>query len=446
VYEVVNPATGRLVERYPSHSDEQVADAVDLSYACYESSWSRIDNLMTRVDVLRSAAEELEARREELAQTITVEMGKKPEEALGEVDFSAEILRYYADNAATFIGDQVIAEVPGGSALVRPRPLGPILGIMPWNYPYYQIARFAAPNLALGNTVLLKPAPQCPASSALVHTILENAGAPAGAYQTLRATNEQIANVIEKPVVRGVSVTGSERAGAAVAAMAGAHLKKVVLELGGSDPFILLSTDDIEGAVAAASTARLENSGQACNAAKRFIVLDTYYDEFLEHLGRRFAAAAPDLAPLSSAAAADNLRSQIGRAVDDGAKVQAFGENNAGAFVGPVILTDLTNDSAVLQEEFFGPVAIVIKAASEADAIRIANATPFGLGSYVFSTDEDQVNRVAERLDCGMVFINGVGLEAANLPFGGMKRSGTGRELGRPGFFEFANLKVIRSV
>jgi succinate-semialdehyde dehydrogenase/glutarate-semialdehyde dehydrogenase len=350
------------------------------------------------------------------------------------------------------MADEPIRLLEGdGSALIRRSSLGVLLGIMPWNYPYYQVARFAGPNLVIGNTILLKHAPQCPESAAAMEEMFREAGFPEGAYINIYATNEQIEWVIGDPRVRGVSLTGSERAGAAVAEIAGRNLKKVVLELGGSDPFILLNTDDLDAAVESAVAARLENTGQACNAGKRFIVMDELYETFLKKFTDALTAVKPGdpnssettIGPLSSQTAAERLEDQVKRAVEGGARLVAGGERQ-GNFFSPTVLTDITPDNDAYREEFFGPVAQVYRVGSEEEAIRLANDTPFGLGSYVMTNDEEQARRVADQLDTGMVFINAVGAEGAELPFGGVKRSGFGRELGRFGADEFVNKKMIR--
>ena len=277
-YAVADPATGSSMKPYSTISDEELASAVTSAAHAY-ASWSRDHTLGHRADVVKKVGELFSERREELAEIIVREMGKPLGQALGEVDFCVDIFGYYADNAELLMRDEPITLLAGdGEAFVRRNALGVLLGIMPWNYPYYQVARFAAPNLVIGNTVLLKPAPQCPESAAAIEQIMRDAGAHDGVYTTIRATNEQVAGVIGDPRIQGISLTGSERAGAAVAEIAGRNLKKVVLELGGSDPFILLSTDDLDATVEAAVAARLENSGQACNAAKRFIVVDDLYD------------------------------------------------------------------------------------------------------------------------------------------------------------------------
>ena len=397
-----------------------------------------------RAALIRKVAALHTERRQQLAEIINREMGKEIDSALGEIDFSAAIYEYYADNAEKFLADETIDLLDGeGSAIIRRGPVGVLLGIMPWNYPYYQVARFAGPNLTLGNTIVLKHAPQCPESAAAIQKIYDDAGFPKGAYVNVYATNEQIAEAIADPRVQGVSLTGSERAGAAVAEIAGRNLKKVVLELGGCDPFIVLSTDDLDATVDAAVAGRFENTGQACNAAKRFIVAADIYDEFLTKFTEKVLATADGLAPLSSVAAAKRLGEQVDRAVADGAKLVSNGERK-GAHFPPGVLTGVSADSPSYREELFGPVACVYKAGSEDEAVDLANDTPFGLGSYVFTTDAEQAKRVADKIEAGMVYVNLVGADGVELPFGGVKRSGFGRELGRFGIDEFVNKKLIR--
>ncbi|WP_418061422.1 NAD-dependent succinate-semialdehyde dehydrogenase [Pimelobacter simplex] len=441
-YAVRNPATGELVETFPTATDAEVGAAVDAASAAYDS-WGRTSTAAERAALVRRVAELHRERRAELAAAMTEEMGKAPADAEGEVDFSAAIYDFYADNAEKFLADEPIDLLDGaGSAVIRRSPVGVLLGIMPWNYPVYQIARFAGPNLTLGNTIVLKHAPQCPRSAAIQEQIFRDAGFPEGAYVNVYATNEQIADVIADPRVQGVSLTGSERAGAAVAEIAGRHLKKVVLELGGSDPFILLSSDDLDATVEAAVAARLENTGQACNAGKRFVVVDDLYDDFVARFTDALLAASPG-SPLSSQIAADNLARQVDEAVAGGASLATAGERQ-GAFFPTGVLSGIETGNPAYRQELFGPVAMVFRASDEDDAVRIANDTPYGLGSYVFTTDAAQAERVADRIDAGMVFVNGVGLEGAELPFGGIKRSGFGRELGRFGMEEFVNKKMIR--
>jgi len=443
IYAVVDPSTGDLVKEYPTATDEQIEQALAAAAKAHKE-WSRGSTVAERAALIRRVGELHTERKDKLAKIIQREMGKPLDQSEGEVDFSAAIYEYYADNLEKFLADEPIELVEGeGSALIRRSSVGVLLGIMPWNYPYYQVARFAGPNLALGNTIVLKHAPQCPESAAALQQIFTDAGYPEGAYVNVYATNEQIADVIADPRVQGVSLTGSERAGAAVAEIAGRNLKKVVLELGGSDPFILLSSDDLDSAVEAAIDGRFENTGQACNAAKRIIVAEDIYDDFLDKFTKKVLAKADGLAPLSSVAAAERLDEQVKRAVDDGATLVTEGERK-GAFFPPGVLTGVSPDSPSYKEELFGPVATVYKVASEDQAVDVANDTPFGLGSYVFTTDDEQARRVADRIEAGMVFVNAVGAEGVELPFGGVKRSGFGRELGRFGIDEFVNKKLIR--
>jgi succinate-semialdehyde dehydrogenase/glutarate-semialdehyde dehydrogenase len=449
-YAVTNPATGELVKAYLTIGDAELADAIATADRAHRE-WSRTATIEERAALVRRVGELHLERRGELAEIIVREMGKPVDQALGEVDFCSAIYQYYADNASTLLADEPISLSGGdGSAFVRRSSVGVILGIMPWNYPYYQVARFAGPNLVVGNTILLKHAPQCPESAAAMQTVYDDAGFPKGAYTNIYATNDQIAEVIADPRVQGVSVTGSERAGAAVAEIAGRNLKKVVLELGGSDPFVLLSTDDLDGVVESAVTARLENAGQACNGAKRFVVASDLYEPFVSKLTEALTAIEPGdpslpdtaIGPLSSATAADRLEDQLRRAVAGGATL--VGGTRDGNFVAPGVLTGVTPDNRVHREELFGPVAIVYRVDSEDEAVAVANDTPYGLGSFVFTTDPDQALRVADRIEAGMVFVNVVGADAAELPFGGVKRSGFGRELGRYATEEFVNRKMIR--
>ena len=452
-YAVINPATGETVKEYPQISDEDLSAAIAAADDAHRN-WALKASIAERAAMVKKVADLHSERRETLAEIIVREMGKPMEQALGEVDFCADIYGFYADNAEDLLQDEPITLLAGeGTALIRRASVGPLLGIMPWNFPYYQVARFAGPNLVAGNTILLKPAHQCPESAEAIQTMMADAGFPDGAYRTILATNDQIETVIADSRVRGVSLTGSERAGAAVAEIAGRNLKKVVLELGGADPFILLGADDLDEAVDAAVAGRLDNTGQSCNAAKRFIVADEIYDDFLEKFTAKMTAAEPAdpmsedaaMGPLSSAGAAETLQDQLDRAVAGGAEIAAGGDRKDN-FFSSTVLVGITPENDAHHEEFFGPVASVYRAGSEEEAIELANDTPFGLGSYVFSNDAEQAQRVADALDAGMVYVNGVGLDGAELPFGGVKRSGFGRELGRYGIEEFVNKKLIRVV
>jgi succinate-semialdehyde dehydrogenase/glutarate-semialdehyde dehydrogenase len=449
-YAVVDPATGETIREYPTISDAELETAIGRVHGAHPA-WSARE-VEERAATIRRIGELHQERRRELAEIIVREMGKPIEQSLGEVDFCVAIYDYYADNAVALLADEPIELLEGeGSALIRRSSIGPLLGIMPWNYPYYQVARFAGPNLVIGNTVLLKHAPQCPESAAALERLYRDAGVPEDVYVNVYATNDQVATVIADPRVQAVSLTGSGRAGAAVAEIAGRNLKKVVLELGGSDPFLVLGAKDLDAVVEAAVGGRLENAGQACNAAKRFVVVDELYEPFLE----KFTAAltnvragdptSPDTAmgPLSSTAAAERLEEQVRQATEHGATLVAGGGRD-GNFFEATVLTDVAPDNPAYREEFFGPVAQVFRVGSEEEAVALANDTPYGLGSYVFTDDPDQALRVADRIEAGMVFVNAVGAEGAELPFGGVKGSGFGRELGRYGADEFVNKKLIR--
>jgi succinate-semialdehyde dehydrogenase / glutarate-semialdehyde dehydrogenase len=451
-YAVVNPATGETIKEYPEIGDDELRAAIDRADQA-SRTWPSSASVADRAALVRKVGELHSERRQDLAEIVVREMGKPIEQALMEVDFAGEIYGFYADNAEGLMVDEPIELLGGeGTAVIRRSPFGVLLGIMPWNFPYYQVARFAGPNLVIGNTILLKHAPQCPESAEAMQQMFDDAGFPAGAYENVYATNEQIEWVIADPRVHGVSVTGSERAGAAVAEIAGRNLKKVVLELGGSDPFILLGTDDLDGAVTAAAEARLDNTGQSCNAAKRFIVVDELYDDFLEKFKQTLGASKPgdptaedtEVGPLSSQTAANRLEDQVKRAIEGGAEVVVGGKRD-GNYFEPTILTGIEPGDEASQEEFFGPVAQVYRVGSEEEAVALANQTPFGLGSYVMTTDKEQADRVADKIEAGMVYVNLVGADSPELPFGGFKRSGFGRELGRYGAEEFVNKKLIRS-
>ena len=450
-YAVTNPATGEMVKTYDTLTDAELDAAITAADEAHRA-WSKETTVEERAALIRRVSELHTERRQELAEFIVREMGKPIEQALGEVDFAAAIYEYYANNSPEFLKDEPIKLLAGdGSAVVRRSSLGVLLGVMPWNFPYYQVARFAGPNLIIGNTILLKHAQQCPESAAAQQQIFLDAGFPAGAYVNVYASHDQVEQIISDRRVQGVSLTGSERAGAAVAEIAGRHLKKVVLELGGADPFILLSTDDLDATVQNAVDARLDNSGQSCNAAKRFIVADDLYEPFLEKFTAKLAeveATDPTsddsaLGPLSSLKAAEGLDEQIKRAVEHGATL-VHGGTRDGAFFPTTVLADIAPENPASQEEFFGPVAQVYRATDEADAVRIANDTPFGLGSYLYTTDREQASRVADSIEAGMVYVNCVLADGVELPFGGIKNSGTGRELGRLGADEFVNKKLIR--
>jgi succinate-semialdehyde dehydrogenase / glutarate-semialdehyde dehydrogenase len=450
-FKVVNPATNQTEREFAAATDAEVEQVLERSARAYRS-W-RTTAKDERAKVLLRVAELYKERIDDLSGLITREMGKPTREAKGEISLVVSIYRYYADQGSALLADTPLSPRAGGQALVRKEPIGPLLGIMPWNYPYYQVARFAAPNLMAGNTIILKHAPQCPESALAMEQVFADAGLPPGAYINIFATNSQVADMIADARVAGVSVTGSERAGAAVAEVAGRNLKKVVLELGGSDPFIVLDSDDVAKTVNAAVAGRMGNAGQACNAAKRIIVVGDLYDQFTDRFTAAMAALRPgdptdpasDLGPLSSEAAAELLMGQITDAVDQGATLRTGGKrlDRPGAFVEPTVLTDVTPRMRAYREELFGPAAVIYRVADAAEAVELANSSSFGLGGVVYSADPERAQEVADLLDTGMVWINSPQGSMADLPFGGTKRSGVGRELGPYGIDEFVNRKLI---
>jgi succinate-semialdehyde dehydrogenase/glutarate-semialdehyde dehydrogenase len=450
-YKVVNPATNETEREFATATDAEVQQVLERSAQAFQS-W-RTAAKDERAKVLLRVAELYKERIDDLAALITREMGKPTPEAKGEIQLVASIYRYYAEQGPKLLEDTSLSPRAGGQAVIRKEPIGPLLGIMPWNYPYYQVARFAAPNLMAGNTIILKHAPQDPESALAMEQIFHDAGLPQDAYINIFASNSQVADMIADPRVAAVSVTGSERAGAAVAEVAGRNLKKVVLELGGSDPFIVLDSDDITKTVKDAVMGRMGNAGQACTAAKRMIIVGDLYDEFVSQFTAAMAALRPgdptdpasNLGPLSSETAAQRLMEQIDDAVDKGATVRTGGKrlDRPGAFVEPTVLTDVTPQMRAYHEELFGPAAVIYRVADASEAVELANASSFGLGGAVYSADPDRAAEVADLLDTGMVWINSPTGSMADLPFGGTKRSGVGRELGPSGVDEFVNKKLI---
>ncbi len=451
-YQVVNPATGTVVGIFEHATDEEIESALAAAHAAY-AVWRDVP-MAERAKVVKRIAELFVERRAELAAIATEEMGKPLGEARGEAKFCGEIFDYFATEGPELAADQPIKTFSGGKAMVQRLPIGPLLGIMPWNYPFYQIARFAAPNLMLGNTIVLKHAESVPKSALAVQQIMIDAGLPEGAYVNVFATHDQIEQIIGDPRIAGVSLTGSERAGAVVAAIAGKNLKKCVLELGGSDPYVILDTDDVPAAADLAWETRISNTGQACNSNKRMIVMDDVYDGFVARLTERAKdlrpgdpaeAAEGTFAPLSSRAAAELLATQVEDAVSKGATLHAGGVLGAGpaAYYSPAVLTGITKDMRAYREELFGPVAVVYSVSSDDEALNLANDSAYGLGGAVFSTDTERARRVAERLEVGMSNVNTPAGEGAEVPFGGVKRSGFGRELGPLGMDEFVNKRMF---
>ena len=452
-YQSTNPYNGKVVKTFTEITDAQLEAKLHAAHDCYENVW-RGKTFAERKAVLARAAAIMRERPQEFAELITIEMGKLIAQSLGEVALSAAILDYYAEHAEAFLAPEKLT-TPKGEAVVESSPMGVLFGVEPWNYPYYQIARFAAPNLMAGNVVMVKHASNVPQCAQAFERLMEEAGAPTGAYTNLFITKDQVAKVIDDVRVRGVALTGSEAAGAVVAERAGKNLKKSTLELGGSDAFIVLDDADLDKAVKHAVSGRMGNSGQACTASKRIIVVDALADKFLDKFQAAMQAFAPGdpldkqttLAPLSSAGALKTLLGQVEEAVGFGARVLMGGKRIAGQegeFMQPTILTDLLPANPAYKQEFFGPVALFFRVADEAAAVALANDSPFGLGGSVFTQDTERGKRVARQIDTGMVFINSAAVSSPELPFGGVKNSGYGRELSGAGILEFINRKLIR--
>jgi len=450
-FQTINPVNNKLIKSFDDISDEAMDESLSKAASAFEE-W-KLTDYQTRSQLLYTVSGLLRAKKKELAKMITLEMGKLVSHAEGEIKLSAEIFDYYAKNAEGFLADKILNPVHG-KALIRYSPIGVLFGIQPWNFPFYQVARFAAPNIMIGNTVLVKHAANVPQCAIAIEEIFAEAGAPLGLYTNLLITHTQSSKLIADKRIRGVSLTGSEVAGASVATEAGKHIKKSVLELGGSDAFIILEDADIDKAVDWAVVGRINNNGQCCVASKRFIAVESIADSFLEKFATKMAAIVvgdpmedtTQLGPLCTEAAAVKIADQVKRAVEGGAKILLGGKRVAGegAFMESTILTDMTTTNPVFYEEFFGPVALFFRVKDEEEAIALANNSPYGLGGSVFTQDIERGKRVANRIDTGMVFINHPTWTQADLPFGGTKGSGYGREMAELGLDEFVNKKLIR--
>jgi len=450
-YQSINPYNMQVLQSFEDVSAAELEEKLAAASSCFDL-WAK-KTYADRAKVLTRAAAIMRERPEEFAKLITLEMGKLLAQSMGEVALSAAILDYYAQNAEAFLAPEKL-DTAKGEASVESSPVGVLFGVEPWNYPYYQIARFAAPNLMAGNVVMVKHASSVPQCALAFEKLMNEAGAPEGAYTNLFLSKHQVAQVIDDKRIRGVALTGSEAAGAVVAARAGQNLKKTTMELGGSDAFIVLEDADLDKAVKCAISGRMSNSGQACTASKRFIVVDALADQFLDKFQtamQNFKHGDPldkqtTLAPLSSGDALDKLLEQVDNAVKQGAKIVMGGKriDHSGAFMQPTILTNILPENPAYSEEFFGPVALFFRVADEDAAVALANDSPFGLGGSVFTQDIQRGKRVASRMDTGMVFINAPTSSSPELPFGGVKNSGYGRELSSAGIQEFVNKKLIR--
>ncbi|NLA65924.1 MAG: aldehyde dehydrogenase family protein [Leucobacter sp.] len=444
-FAVINPASGETLAEYPEATAAEVEAALAQTQQTYRE-WSRNTTVAERAALAARLAALFDERKDELGAIINREMGKPLDQAIGEAEFSGAIAAAFANNAEQWLADEPLEVEDGLKSFFRFQGIGVILGIMPWNYPYYQVARFAVPNLILGNTVILKHASQCPESALALQQLFLDAGFPEGAYVNVFASHEQLSTMIADDRVQGVSLTGSERAGAIVAEQAGKHLKKCVLELGGSDVFLVLDTADLDHAVEHAVGGRMENTGQACNGSKRIVVMDHLYDafsqKFLEAIGGQ--SYGEHFGPMSSAGATKTLTGQVSSALEQGASLLVGDNSPDGNVYTPSVIGDVTPAMDVYSQELFGPVAQLYRVSSDEEAIELANSSPYGLGSVIICDDLDRAERVGNQLDVGMVFIGAAGLEGADVPFGGVKKSGYGRELGKVGMLEFANKKLFR--
>lgn len=451
-FQTINPTTNELVKTFDEISSESLENAVAKATTTFDD-WKKT-NYKERAQLLSNVAALLREKKFELAKMITLEMGKLLVQAEGEIKLSAEIFDYYAKNSETLLAARIL-NPDHGDAFIRNSPIGVLLGIEPWNFPFYQVARFAAPNIMIGNTILIKHASNVPQCALAIEDLFKEAGAPQGLYTNLLLSGKKASELIADPRIKGVSLTGSESAGASVAAEAGKHIKKSVLELGGSDAFIILEDADIDKAVEWAVIGRMNNNGQCCVASKRFIAVESVADEFLKKFTEKLSAlkvgdptkSTTDLGPLCSEEAAENIENQVKRAVQGGAKIVLGGKrvDMDGAFMEATILTDIKSTNPVFYEEFFGPVALFFKVEDENEAIELANNSPFGLGGSVFTQDIERGKRVADQIDTGMVFINHPTWTQADFPFGGTKNSGYGREMAALGLEEFVNKKLIRT-
>lgn len=454
----INPTTGELIKTFEPLTSEAIAHKLNIAQTTFEEY--RQTSFKQRAVWLNAAADLLLAEKERFGKLLTLEMGKPIKAAIAEVEKSASVCRYYAEHGAEHLADVAIA-TDASHSFIKYQPIGIVLAVMPWNFPFWQVFRFAAPALMAGNVGVLKHASNVPQSALAIEEILLKAGFPDGAFQALLVGADQVANILADERVKAATLTGSEPAGASLASVAGKLIKKTVLELGGSDPFVVMESADLEAAVAMAVTARMINNGQSCIAAKRFIVQEAIADAFIQKLVEKYAALevgdpmnlATEIGPLATPTILHELEAQVQKAVQQGGKVLIGGDRSAliqsnpdlqhGNFYPPTILAEIAIDAAIAQEEFFGPVAMVFRVPDLDAAIRLANDTPFGLAASAWTTVDGERDRLISEIETGSVFINSMVKSDPRLPFGGVKRSGYGRELGATGIHEFVNVKTV---
>ena len=446
----INPTTGETIKTFEPFDFEKIEAKLAIAASAF-ANYRQI-SLEQKSKWFKAAADILEKNQIQFGQIMTLEMGKPIKSAIAEVQKSAWVCRYYADHAAEFLADAP-AQTDASKSFVCYQPLGLILAVMPWNFPFWQVFRFAAPALMAGNVGLLKHASNVPQCALAIEQVFQQAGFPTGVFQTLLINAAQVEQVLEDDRVKAATLTGSEPAGASLAAIAGKMIKKTVLELGGSDPFIILESANIEEAVATGVTSRMLNNGQSCIAAKRFIVVESLADQFEAKLISRFQELKvgdpmeedTDIGPLATPSILSDLDRQVQETVAKGAKLLTGGQvlDRPGNFYPPTILTDISPDSPGYLEEFFGPVALLFRVANLDEAIELANITPFGLGASAWTNNSEEIQRLIHEIEVGAVFINGLVKSDPRLPFGGIKRSGYGRELGKEGIHEFVNIKTV---
>jgi succinate-semialdehyde dehydrogenase/glutarate-semialdehyde dehydrogenase len=446
----INPATSKKLKEFSAFTEKEIEERLKRAEEAFEHH--RREPFAKRGQLMLAAASLLEQGKKELAQTITLEMGKLLGGAIGEIEKCARVCRFYAENAERFLEDEPV-QTDAARSFVRYQPLGAVLAIMPWNFPFWQVFRFAAPALMAGNVGLLKHAANVPQCALAIEKIFCRAGFDEGVFQTLLIEAEQVEHLIVDPRVKAVTLTGSERAGSAVASAAAREIKKAVLELGGSDAFIVMPSADLKAALTTAVKARTINSGQSCIAAKRFFIADKVYDDFLRQFVERMRALkigdpldeTTEIGPLATEQILNGVHDQVQKSIAAGAKLLTGGNriHGPGFFYEPTVLVDVPRKSPAYREEVFGPVASIFRVRDAADAIEIANDSPFGLGASAWTGDPTEKELFASELDAGMVFVNGMVASDPRLPFGGVKHSGFGRELGAQGIREFTNIKTI---
>ncbi|NRB06389.1 MAG: NAD-dependent succinate-semialdehyde dehydrogenase [Richelia sp.] len=447
----INPATGELLKTFEPLKDAEIPAKLNLAQQAFETY--RHTSFQERSQLLKSCTDILVQRKADFAKLMTIEMGKTYKSAIAEAEKCALVCRYYAEHGAEFLAD-VPAKTDASESFIRYQPLGIILAVMPWNFPFWQVFRFAAPALMAGNVALLKHASNVPQCALAIEDILQKAGFADGVFQTLLVDASQVAPLMADPRVQAATLTGSELAGASLAAASGTQIKKTVLELGGSDPFIVLPSADFESAAVTGTTARMLNNGQSCIAAKRFIVIDAIADKFEKLLLEKFKALQigdpmvpeTDIGPLATKKILEDLDQQVQKTIHIGAKLILGGKpipNNPGNYYPPTLITDIPPEHPVAKEEFFGPVAMLFRVPNIDAAIKLANDTPFGLGASAWTTNPQEQQRLINDIEAGAVFINGMVKSDPRMPFGGIKRSGYGRELSIQGIHEFVNVKTV---